>query len=219
MTANSRTALILVAHADDETLGAGGTIPRLVRQGWRVEVAILSDTVRYGGGGVSNREGAEAACQILGVHELHFLDVPDQKFDAIPLADLSQRVMDRSFAPDLIITHADRDLNLDHRLTCDVAKILGRPRDKPVSILSCEIPNTAFWNGHPFAGNFFVDIEETLPLKVQAFEQYVNEIREFPHPWSSRGLELLAQFHGVQCGLRCAEAFHIVRAYEGSLPG
>ena len=34
----SKNALVLVAHADDETLGAGGMISKLLTQGWRVDV-------------------------------------------------------------------------------------------------------------------------------------------------------------------------------------
>src|SRR5208283_2264997 len=128
------------------------------------------------GNGVSNREGLEKACDILGVQELHVLNVLDQQFDAIPMAALTQKLMDLKLTPDLIITHADTDLNLDHRITCDAAKIAARPRQKPVSILASESPSSSFWNGHTFQANYFVDITESIELKVKAFEQYVHEI-------------------------------------------
>src|SRR5262245_26511945 len=114
-----REAAVLVAHADDETLGAGGTIVKMLRDGWKVTVVVFSDTYRFGGDGISNLEGLKKACEILGVHELHTLDVPDQQFDAVPMAVFTQKVMDLKIAPDLIITHADTDLNLDHRITSD----------------------------------------------------------------------------------------------------
>ena len=34
-------AMILVAHADDETLGAGGLIQKLAKSGWGVRVVII----------------------------------------------------------------------------------------------------------------------------------------------------------------------------------
>jgi LmbE family N-acetylglucosaminyl deacetylase len=40
-----RNALILVAHADDETLGSGGLIQKLVRDDWNVDV-VSCPTVR-----------------------------------------------------------------------------------------------------------------------------------------------------------------------------
>ena len=112
-----REAAVIVAHADDETLGAGGTIVKMLKAGWRVSVVVFSDTYRFGGGGVCNRPGLEKACGILGVQELHVLNVPDQQFDGIPMAAFTQKLMDLNLAPDLIITHADTDLNLDHRIT------------------------------------------------------------------------------------------------------
>ena len=38
-------ALILVAHPDDETLGAGGTILKLIEKGWSVNIVVLSDGI------------------------------------------------------------------------------------------------------------------------------------------------------------------------------
>ncbi len=212
-----KSALILVAHADDETLAAGGTICKLVEEGWIVDVVILSDTVRFGGAGLSNRSAAEEACDILGVHNLTILDVPDQVFDTIAMAELTQKVVALKLEPDLIITNSDQDLNKDHRLTCEDVKINGRSIIKLVYIISGEIPNTAFWNGNQFSSNFYVDISPHIETKIQAFKHYVHEIRTFPHPWSEEGLRLLAQFRGMECGLPFAEAFTLIRGYAGIL--
>jgi LmbE family N-acetylglucosaminyl deacetylase len=212
-------ALILVAHADDETLGAGGTIPKLVHRGWDVKVVALSDGVLDVRGTIEdNRPDFKAACAMLGVRECTLLGFKDQKFDAIPMADLANAVASLGLKPDLIITHVDTDLNMDHRLTCEVAKIIGRPKAKPVSILGCEIPNTSFGNAKVFPANYYVDISEQIDLKVAAFAKYANELQEYPHPWSAKGLKLLAEYHGMQCGFRFSEAFSVIRAYEGRLP-
>ena len=62
-------------------------------------------------------------------------------------------------------------------------------------------------------------ITEHIDTKIQAFKLYENEIQPFPHPWSEQGLRLLAQYHGLQCGMPYAEAFTVIRGYEGLLPG
>ena len=111
----------------------------------------------------------------------------------------------------------DMDLNKDHRLTCEVAKIIGRPKIKPISILGCEIPSTSFWNGRIFPANYYVDISNHINLKIEAFSKYHNEIQEYPHPWSKKGLKLLAEYHGMQSGFQYAEAFNIIRGYEDRL--
>lgn len=213
-------ALVLVAHADDEVLGAGGTIPKLVQSGWEVGVVILSEgVVRTRGPEQDNRPGARAACRVLGVGEPRFLGLPDQKFDQVPVADIAATVASQDLDPDLIITHVATDLNLDHRLTCEVAKIVGRPHRKPIAIVGCEVPNTSFWNGVPFPANYYVDISREIDLKIRAFEEYQWELKPYPHPWSRDGLRLLAQYHGMQSGFAFAEAFAVIRGYEGRMPG
>jgi N-acetylglucosamine malate deacetylase 1 len=211
-------ALILVAHADDETLGCGGFIRKLIKKGWSTRVVVMSDGVFFRDKTEDNRAGLKAACEILGVHDFQQMGFKDQRFDQVPMADLVDSVLRLELDPDLIITHVDTDLNNDHRLTCEVAKIVGRPRRKPVSIIGCEIPNSSFWNGAAFPANYYVDVTEEIDTKIKAFSAYENEVRPFPHPWSEKGLRLLAEYHGMQCGFRYAEAYSIIRAYEGRLP-
>ena len=216
----SQQAMVLVAHADDETLGAGGLIQKLLKTGWEVAVVILSDgrlTVR----GVieDNRPDALLACAKLGLpSEPIFLDHPDQKFDTIPMADLAGDVVALGMEPDLIVSHVDTDLNRDHRLVCEVSKIVGRPKKKPVTILGCEIPSTSFWNGAPFPATFYVDITDEIECKIDTFACYHNEIQSYPHPWSREGLRLLAQYHGMQSGSSYAEAYHVIRGQAGLMP-
>jgi LmbE family N-acetylglucosaminyl deacetylase len=215
-----RKAMILVAHADDETLGAGGLIQKLLATAWDVDVVIMSDGMLTVRDVVEdNRADALTACRRLGLKkDPIFLGFADQKFDTYPMADLANAVLELKLEPDLIVTHVDSDLNLDHRLVCDAAKIVGRPKRKPIAILGSEIPNTSFWNGRVFAANYYVDISREIDVKVEAFAAYRNELQQFPHPWSREGLKLLSQYHGMQCGCPYAEAFSIIRGHYGLLP-
>jgi LmbE family N-acetylglucosaminyl deacetylase len=217
MQMNQR-ALVLVAHADDETLGAGGMIPKLQSQGWVVDVVALSSGVLDVRGAIEDNSGDfKRVCEYYAVNSATLLGYPDQKFDQVPVADMANSVFSLKLNPDMIITHVSSDLNRDHVITCEIAKIVGRPKSKPVSILGMEIPNTSFWNGTPFAANYYVDIEPFLDKKIEAFNMYKNEIQNFPHPWSDEGLTLLAKYHGMQSGLAFAEAFTIIRGYDKHL--
>ena len=40
---------------------------------------------------------------------------------------------------------------------------------------------------------------------------YKDELRDFPHFRSSKGVEVLAIYRGVSVGLECAEAFQLER--------
>jgi len=211
--------MILMAHADDETLGAGGLIQKLLAQAWDVHIVIVSDgLVSVRGEIQDNRGGTKKACEHLKVKNAPvFLGFKDQKFDQVAIADLANQAISLQLNPDLIVTHTDTDLNNDHRLTFEVAKILARPKSKPISLICAEIPNTTFWNGQPFPANYYVDITEEIDRKIEAFAVYENELQAYPHPWSREGLKLLAQYHGMQCGFAYAEAFRIIRGYEGRL--
>ena len=213
-----REALVLVAHADDETLGCGGTIARLTGRDWRVRVVILSSgQVVVRSAQTDNRSHARKACQMLGAEPPVFLGFEDQKFDTLAVADLANAVSALQLRPELVITHAPTDLNLDHRIVCDIAKIIGRPTRAPVTLLACEVPATTFWNANAFAADLFVDIGDHLDTKIAAFACYVNEQHEAPHPWSPEGLRTLGRYHGIQAGLPAAEAFTVIRAYGAHL--
>src|ERR1035437_3124297 len=213
-----RKAMVLVAHADDETLGAGGLIQKLVKADWEVSVVFITNGILDVRGLIEdNREDAKNACMLLGVTNCYFLDYKDQYFDTYAIADMANSVAQLGLDPDLIITHAETDLNLDHRITADIARIIGRPKKKPIAILACEVPSTSFWNAHPFPANYFVDITNEIDTKIEAFSLYKNELQEYPHPWSKKGLKLLAEYHGMQAGYQYAEAYQLVRGYENLL--
>ncbi len=214
-----KKAMILVAHADDESLGAGGLIQKLVKKDWEVSVVFLTNGILDIRGVIEdNREDAFNACKTLGVNKPYFLDYKDQYFDTYPIADMANSVASIGIDPDLIITHAATDLNLDHRIVADISRIIGRPKTKPISILACEIPSTSFWNASPFPVNYYVDISDEIDKKIEAFSEYKNELQEYPHPWSKKGLKLLAEYHGMQSGYKYAEAFQLIRGYASLLP-
>ena len=172
-------------------------------------VAVFAIYTRFNSGC-----SAHKACKILGVDQIHFLDYKDQKFDKYPIAEIATSVSQLNVDPDLIISHVETDLNKDHRIVADVAKIIGRPKHKPITILGCEIPNTSAWNAEAFQANYYVNIEDTLKLKIDAFSQYRHELQEFPHPWSVQGLTILSQFRGMEAGCQYAEAFHVIRMFD-----
>jgi N-acetylglucosamine malate deacetylase 1 len=215
-----RTALVLVAHADDETLGCGGTLQVMARDGWDIHVVVVADGIISTRESVmDNAQHTNAACRVLGVPDATFLGFPDQHFDTRAVAEIAGAVGALKLEPDLILTHVATDLNRDHVIVNEVARIVGRPRAKPVAILGCEIPNTSFWAGNAFPANYFVGLEERdVAGKIRAFCCYENELRPYPHPWSEQGLRLLAQYHGMQCGHPFAEAFQVIRGYHGLMP-
>ena len=75
--------LFVVAHPDDEVLGAGATIHKLINQGNNVAVAIMSGHAAARANISATLSEDEArAMSILGVEKVYSLDFPDQKLGA-----------------------------------------------------------------------------------------------------------------------------------------
>jgi LmbE family N-acetylglucosaminyl deacetylase len=216
--------LVIGAHPDDETLGAGGTIARYAAAGSEVWVCIVCDGVtrRHGETGLQRR-CAEEACEVLGASKVVFCDLPDQRLDGLSLVDVITPIeacVDE-FRPDIVLTHFKEDVNQDHRIVFDATMVATRPSpDQPVRTLMCyETASSTEWaapfQGGVFAPNVFVDITATLDRKVEAMSRYANthvsEVKAYPHPRSLEAVELYAKRQGVVVGTHAAEPFMLVR--------
>jgi len=222
-----KSVLILTAHPDDEVLGCGGTIAKLVDQGAILHVAFLADGVfsRIGEQATQQeelkirRKAAQAACDILGVKSVTFGDFPDNRMDTIALLDITKAVesLISELQPDTVFTHHAGDLNIDHRRIHEAVVTACRPQHRhPVKTLLCfEVPSSTEWqfpySTPAFEPNWFVDISSTLNRKMAALEAYVAELHDWPHPRSRQGVEHLAHWRGATVGVDAAEAFILGR--------
>jgi LmbE family N-acetylglucosaminyl deacetylase len=220
----ARKILVVGAHPDDETLGAGGTMARYASEGSEVWVCIVCDgvTKRHAEVGLQ-RSCAEDACEVLGVTKVVFCNLPDQRLDAMSLVDVIAPIEDcvRELQPDVVLTHFKDDVNQDHRVVFDATMVATRPvPGQCVRTLMCyETASSTEWaapfQGGVFAPNVFVDITGTLERKVEAMSRYANthvsEVKEYPHPRSLSAVELYAKRQGVVVGTEAAEPFMLVR--------
>lgn len=222
--------LVVVAHPDDEVLGCGGTIRRLLRRKAQVRIVILGEGSscrfpgdRLGTGEVlqaiaQRRAFGEAAFRVLGADNYVFGDLRCGRFDTYPVIDIGKQVEAEiaMFSPDTVITHWGGDTNSDHRITFNAVATATRPvPGSPVrTVLSCEIPSSTEWRFvDSFAPNLFIDIADDLDAKIAAFDCYAaTEGRPFPFPRSTEGLRTLARYRGMQTSLEAAEAFQVVRS-------
>lgn len=229
MNNNLRNILVVAAHPDDEVLGCGGTVARLVEEGHEVYVAILGEgiTSRYSKHEQSSQSMVEAlhacshkASEILGVSKLFIYDFPDNRFDSVPLLDFIKKVekLVDLIQPHIIYTHHGGDLNIDHLVTHRAVMTATRPLMQcPVKeILAFEVPSSTEWSfgqfQPTFQANVFVDISTRMKKKIQAMFCYESEFHPYPHPRSSEGLQAIAKRWGTVVGVECAEAFQLIRS-------
>ena len=220
--------LVVAAHPDDEVLGCGGTIARSARQGHDVYVAVLGEgmTSRHSPGEHVARDAVEAlqactrrAAGFLGVRDVFFYDLPDNRFDTVPLLDAVKPLegLVARLQPGAIYTHHGGDLNIDHAVTHRAVLTATRPMaGSPVRALyAFETFSSTEWAfaqfRPPFQPNVFVDIEATLDGKAEAMAMYESEARDFPHPRSGDAIRAAARRWGSVAGCGAAEAFELIR--------
>ena len=127
-----------------------------------------------------------------------------------------EKSIDR-WAPDVVYTHAPDDANNDHRLVYRSTVMATRPCNVPrVKKLMCyEVPSSSGWSFEgSFDCNVFVALtKDELTKKIEALKCYERELRSFPFPRSEEGIRAWAKFRGMQCGVKYAEGFRLVRSF------
>jgi LmbE family N-acetylglucosaminyl deacetylase len=180
------------AHPDDVEIGCGGTLARMVQQGFRVGIVDLTDgeptplcpdpAIRL--------EEARAAAGILGVHVRETLTLPNRRlFDSfesrVALASVFRR-----WRPKLVLGIADKTplASPDHwqamQIT-DAAVFYSRLSkwDQHFPGLPPHIISRQVWYplglqnlSHPAGGGAFVsDISATLDIKLRAIRAYQTQ--------------------------------------------
>lgn len=213
--------LVVVAHPDDEVLGAGATINKLIKEGNRVAVAIMvSQAAARKDLSSTLTEDERKALSIIGVEKTYHANFPNIKMNTVPHLELVQFIEKciEDWNADAIITHHPSDTNNDHVQTSyavQAASRLFQRRDnlpELKELIYMEVPSSTEWSfdtsANRFSPNYFVEIgKEGVDLKIKALSAYKGVMRPYPHPRSNEALEGLAAYRGVQAGCNYAEAF------------
>lgn len=213
--------LVVVAHPDDEVLGAGATINKLISEGHNVAVVIMVSqaTARKDLSETLTSDEAEAL-SIIGVEKVYHASFPNIKMNTVPHLELVQFIESciEDWNAEVIITHHPSDTNNDHVQTSyavqAASRLFQRRENLPVlkELLYMEVPSSTEWSfdtsANRFTPNYFVEIgKEGVELKIKALSAYKGVMRPYPHPRSNEALEGLAAYRGVQAGCNYAEAF------------
>ncbi len=222
----NKKALIIAAHPDDEALGCGGTAARLVKERHEVYTVILGegitsrDDTRQRGKRDAEiarlKQQIHEANQVLGVKEVFIYDFPDNRFDTVPLLDIVKVIekVKEKVSPHILFTHFENDLNIDHQIVYRAVMTASRPLpgETVKEIYSFEVLSSTEWCFPlTFSPDCFFDITQTIDIKTAALEKYRDELKEYPHSRSIKGMRLNAEQWGMKTGVSYAEAFKVVR--------
>lgn len=213
--------LVVAAHPDDEILGIAGTLMHHIANNDEVHVCIVTEATNPPWSDEYITQKGIEQCKVdefLGITARHNLNLPTVQLNTMAHGELNKLVTEviDSIRPDIIYTHFEHDLNLDHNLTYKAVLVGTRP-PKRIKVLCYETLSESEWNGAPFKPNTFIELTKEMVIKkVKSFLIYESEVKEYPHPRSEVGIRILAERRGSEVCLRYAEALLLIRSVEGT---
>ncbi len=231
ITLKNKKIMIVVAHPDDELLGLGATMHKLIHEyNVQTHVVILGEGITSRGDERDqekweeelkvHKQNIKDAQAAIGYHSVSAYDFPDNRFDTVALLDLIKVVEKEKeeFQPEVIFTHHGGDLNIDHQRTFEAIITATRPmKDEIVkTIITFETPSGTEWQASSdprrFVPNLFIEVSEAdVQAKIKGMESYEFEKREWPHPRSPEALKIKASYNGTTSGVSYVECFQILR--------
>ena len=215
--------LIVVAHPDDEVLGAAGIMAKASSEGHKVHTAILSANVEERTKRPSSQELFEdihKAHRLLGCENPILGSFPNIRLNNVDHIDLVKFIENAivETGAQVILTHHPSDLNNDHvqvSLACQAAARYFQRREKIPTLQGLyfmEILSATDWalskNQSPFIADTFLELgEEGLQKKIAALGSYRSVMRAFPHPRCEEVLRGHAAYRGAQANMKYAEAY------------
>ncbi|MCQ2168752.1 MAG: PIG-L family deacetylase [Bacteroidales bacterium] len=218
--------LLVVAHPDDEVLGAGASIKKWASEGNTVDVCIMCTEAKARAFRPSDGEledDTHKAIKSLGVDRIYEGTFPNIEMNTVPHLKLVQFIESaiRESEPDIVITHHPADTNNDHLQTSMACQEAVRlPQRQPAvkrikEFWYMEVPSCTEWKINnalaSFNPNCFVKVGLAgVEAKIAALDMYRGVMRPYPHPRSAEYITGLAAYRGGQWGLNYAEAFEVV---------
>lgn len=226
--------LVLVAHPDDETIIAGGTIDKLIKAGHQVTVCYVTKNEQA----YYDSESQKARIRRTEKEVLHSSQILGFKIDYLHFVDMELvnnkgKLMQtcihyfRKVLPDVIITHHKGDKHIDHRTLGEI------------------VPEANFQSGCKLCGGELVwsaklvlqgeiDLEMTTPFdfqvvsslkklntiqKIKAFDCYssVKDEHKTDLAWLHERLLSCASLRGKSINAEYGEAF-LVNNYSPISP-
>ena len=213
--------LVVVAHPDDEVLGAGATIRRLTDNGHQVALAVLCGKATARANlSDSLGEDQQQATELLGIAKTYASDFPNIKMNTVAHLNMVQFVESciRDWQAEAIITHHPSDVNIDHQETSRAVNAACRLFQRTTGVPQLrrlwymEVLSSTEWNlntaARSFTPNVFVEVgEDRIGRKLEALAAYKGVMRPYPHPRCDEVIRGLAALRGSQAGVAYAEAF------------
>ena len=163
--------LVLAPHQDDEVLGCGGTIHRLIDAGAHVKVVYMTDG-RYGNTSIDpvdmieiRESEARKGLRALGVTDADFHDVSDLGLDFSPKNVESVKEILSRYRPNILFVPHPKENHPDHWATAQIAAEALKRYDEDITVFQYEV-----WTS--IDHNVLVDITRSMDVKLLALNEH-----------------------------------------------
>ena len=211
--------LVVSAHPDDETLGAGGTLLKHKSNGdqlfWLNGTKIDDKNPINLTKSKERKKEIQKVIKLYGIEEFFQLNYISTKLNSLTKLPMIQDISEifTYVKPEIIYVVNRNDAHSDHRYLCDAvisaSKTFRQPSIKKILMYEC-ISETEFsipLMENAFLPNYFVDITSFLDKKIEIMKIYSSEMSKPPFPRSVENIKALATFRGSTAGVLAAEAF------------
>lgn len=194
--------MVICAHPDDETLGAGGTIVNHTSQGIPVDVMCLTSTE-------ARKKELEAACEVLKVRKTYIGIRDDFSIDTSLRSEIVDVLL--KSRPTVVITHSLVDYNQNHVACYDVVK----------QAIEWASHSTVFDDAHMVERIYhmeinslfsqpqvMVDISEAFATSSEALKKHVSQMNK-ANDFYTQLYDSRTRLRGVQAACDRAEAFTV----------
>jgi LmbE family N-acetylglucosaminyl deacetylase len=206
--------LVFGTHADDETIGSGGLVRRVVDEGG--EAVVCCVRVESGLRG----DELAAACEVLGASWRVLVGPWGDWLDSQPLANLVGMVTGtiEQVRPDVVVIPDPAGFHQEHQAVARAALAAMRPsggtgRWRPRVVLASEQPADGWPSARPVVNPaVYVSLtEQQMRAKADAMASHASQCRPVPSERSLEALWALARLRGAQAGCEFAEAYGVLR--------
>jgi N-acetylglucosamine malate deacetylase 1 len=219
--------LAVGSHPDDLEITCGGTLAKLVKQGYRVGILDLTTGEPTPRGSEATRaEEAEAARAVLGVPVRINLGLPNRVLMDEPANRFAIATEFRKYRPEIVIAMAGRTpaASPDHfqgQLLVEAARFYsqltkwddrfaGTPPHRVLHLVYSLFPFDA--EQRHWHGSFTVDISDTFEQKVSAIRCYASQFDEPRFAKLHHFLSATNASLGGRCGFTYGEQFALPTA-------
>ncbi len=187
-----KSVLILTPHADDESIGMGGTIRQHAANGDQIHVIVVSDNTASIVGDMASEEiilvreaEMQAAMAVLGVGGVEFLRIPQDRLRKGTPPEAFRETIDRRIVEiqaNVLYLPFWSDNHHDHRiLNLWTARTLHSISTPPPLIRMFEV-----WS--PLPATAIVDISMDMETKLEAISCFESQTRVVDYAHHIRGL-------------------------------